>query len=488
MSIFRAVALALLAGVALCVAWVLAMRAGHPGPLEWLEANLVAQSWGMAQGSLPYQDPSAGHVAHVYPPLLPALLSAVFRSTGPSFAAAHLLSLAATLATLPFLVGMARSLGAGRAAIWVVPALYLAGFRATGEWFDTIRVDPWMVLFLVAGTRVALEAAKDSLAWTLIAALSLSLAVWSKQTALPLAVLALLLGLRWQPRRMAAGLAALALFLIVPGWWLQIRTDGWFSWYTITVPSSHPLTLEHLRVLVDVESGLALVLLAVLGLLAPQLKRSYVAMGVATFAVCCVSLCKQGAFLNVLLPAWAMLVPAAAATLTPRDTDAPHANGLAMSLLMALCLASAINPGGRHAGGEPRHIPGADGRTAVHELVDWLSRIEGPVFVPEANGLATLAGHEPGPHDFAISEVVFEHGLKHVSAAALLGQEYDVLVLGPDTHPKIREACLTAYRMAPPGAQPPHPVTHLVGVRRHALAEVLVPRDRTVHLPSWQEP
>ncbi len=239
-----------LAGLAVLTWLVVALcRLGHPFELEWQEGGILQHMQRLMAGEAIYTAPSLDFVPFPYPPLYP-LVGALFTPLcGASFSALRLVSVLATLATLALLMRLA-SLGAARES-GALPGLLAAGcyaacFPLAGAWFDVARVDAlWLALMLGGATCLrAAPAVRSSGRHGAGAGALLFLALCTKQTALPLA---LLLALPAFQRGRRCGRAYL-LTLLLPGLLALVAghllTAGWSTRHLFLLPAAHPFSAE----------------------------------------------------------------------------------------------------------------------------------------------------------------------------------------------------------------------------------------------------
>ena len=467
--------------------YVLAARCTYPYHLEFLETNLFAQAVDLRAGGALYGDPAHDFVPHEYGPLHPFLLSLLFRIVEPSLTAARALSTAASIATALLLALWAHRAGGRLAGAVLACTLYLALFGTSGCWYDVARVDSLAILLLVAGTT-ALHAGEAPGRTRLAAgATLLVLSAFAKQTTIPIAGAAILLA-PTPLRRRAIAFAGWAGALAGIGLALQASTGGRFLLYTVAVPLSHPLHWNLWRGLGDLLASppyLALPLLAALAVsllarsqtqIAPA--RRLGALFCVALGVSIVSLFKEGAWVNDLMPALAFGAAAAARGLDRALTPEARTPGS-----LATCGALALVPlGGWFDASDP--IPVAADRRTGHALVEYLRAFPGRLWVADFNYLPVLAGKPPLPTAYAIGEMVEPLGVSREDVRALERGEFDLVLADPGTPASFRRRLLPAYRRDERMPSLPADLRTRTG-QRIGLAEVWVPRDRPVSLPPF---
>lgn len=215
--------------------WTAASRAAYPFDLEWMEGGMVDCVARLVAGKSLYAAPSVEFVPFIYNPLYYFLAVPATVLFGVGHFALRLVSIVATLVTL----------GIGSLIVWrevrskvaacVAAGLYAGAYALSGGWFDLARVDATSLAFCMGAWYLARFA---STAWgTAASAALLSCAFLSKQGAAALfpalfLSTALVHGLR-RTRWLLPGVLALAAVMAV----LEGTSRGWYSFYTLSVPS-----------------------------------------------------------------------------------------------------------------------------------------------------------------------------------------------------------------------------------------------------------
>jgi len=456
---------------ALVTVILVAARASYPYHLEFLETNLFCQAVDLRDGGRFYGDPSRDFLPHEYGPLYPALLALLFLVVPPSLAAARAVSTLATIGTVLILAGWTRRSGGSRAAALFAGASYLALFGATGQWFDVARVDSLAVFLLVAGTaathggRGPEKTGRGSLLFFFLAA-------FAKQTMLPIGLLALAVA-PLPLRRRALLCGALAGIVVASAIVLEVATDGRFLLYTIGIPLSHPLHPEVLPVLA-LPPWNAVPLFLAGALLGPSRLAS---LAIAAFAISAVSLLKEGAWVNDLLPAAAF-----AAALGGRAIGAIGAVRAAV-LALALAFSTVFSP-------LRAALPTAEDRAAGDALVAYLRAFPGRAWVADFNYFHVLAGRPALPTAYAIGEIAEPLDARRTEIQDLERGAFDLVLADRATPASFRARLEAAYR--PDERMPTLPIAPGALRTRTGQAigpwEVWVPKGRSVALPPFPGP
>ncbi len=249
-------------------------RTFYPYALDLVEEAMVMQAWRLAQDLPVFVPPNAEFVPQVYMPLFTWLGGLLMRLTGFGFWPLRLISFLSTLGTavLIFYVGWRES--RVKTAAFAGSALFWAGYRLVGGWFDLARVDALFAFLSLLGLVVlvygrrgkqsnAEKAQRGTEVWIVLGAVLLGLAFLTKQNGLLLAVVALVYFItaesaeRTEKNKKSASSALIrALFLVfipfvivalVPILVLENLSGGWFSYYVVTIAYASPLDFGRLR-------------------------------------------------------------------------------------------------------------------------------------------------------------------------------------------------------------------------------------------------
>lgn len=371
-------------------------RIGFPYELEWLEGWTVESIKRLGEGKSLFVAPTIDWLPYIYTPLYTYVSAGLAEIVGVGFLAPRLVSLASAAGALAFAFAIVR-----RETRSVPFALVAAGFLAgtyplSGTWFDVARVDTTFLFFVLAAfwTARSFPTARGSL-W---AGILMALAYLSKQTALlPLASVSLysLSELRGWKRVVlpcvAGGIIGGSTLLF------SYLSDGWYFYYTITVPSLHGFGQEQQLVgywtqdlgwTLAIALGLGLVHLA----RALWMKRHayfvfYATATVGMLGAAWTSRLHGGGWINVLQPAHAMLaILFGLALVDLRDLTRRWGTigAVAYALPMVQLGLLAYQPA--------PHIPTASDVADGDAFIAALTDIEGDVYTPMHAYLPTLAG------------------------------------------------------------------------------------------------
>jgi hypothetical protein len=425
------------------LARVFLLRLSYPLDLEWMEGGILTHALRLGRGQPLYAEPSVDFVSFLYTPLYPAVLCVLSKIFGLSYVLGRAVSILAFTGALVFLVAAVRGIArqyeseelpavATTAGLLGAAAVCLA-FPFCGAFYDLVRCDSLWLFFVSAGLYSCSPG--RSMAQTVLGALFLVLAFFTKQTAAPFMVAAAVLVALTSGIKRGLVFSAVAFgsttAAILVG---QSLTDGWLWIYIYRLHQSHETVFERIwpetpSVLFDY--GFMLLIPIAVCLLLVVLRRrmsrrlfywaSLAATGLATAAVASGTL---GAYDNAYIPAvffGALLsaacvveVPALAAELRASTDGAVWSIGerhgtwvgsLRIFSLLGLGLLSA-HTAIRWLDPSP-HVPNREDHAEARGLLDYLTE-QGPgIFVPCHPYYSVLAGGEGHLHIMGLNDVYF---------------------------------------------------------------------------------
>lgn len=399
-------------------------RASYPYELEWMEGAVLEHVFRIKEGLPLYGPPSLEFTPLIYTPLYYMVAALVGQA---HLFALRAISIASSVASLLLILLLVRHETRRLDLGLLASGLFAATFGASGAWFDLARVDSLFLALLLGG--IFLLRVSGRKAAQVAAAAAVTLAFLTKQTALPLMLpLVVYLALTRSPSRRRV-FAGVFLALVVCATALcNAMTDGWFYYYVFSLPTQHPIQAETLwgQIMVGLVRPLPLALVLCLVWLAHlrRVARDRMAHeGLLLAGVVGVSLAlsvRHGSFLNVFMPAHAMLAVGFAcgvhvlceaiqrqpeARLALRfggDSVASCSAGAGLALVYIagiVQLATLLY--------DPAvHQPTRQDREAGDLLVQRLSQIKGEILVPYHGYLARRAGKRPCAHDMAMGDVM----------------------------------------------------------------------------------
>jgi hypothetical protein len=211
------------------------LAVSHPYPLDYGEAPLVDQAMRLADGQNIYRPAlsSPPYTISNYPPLYVLTLVPTVWLFGPTFWAGRVISLLCALASATFLALIIYTYTQDRIAAGLTGMLFLA-IPYVVHWSSLLRVDLLALALSLAGLYVLIRWPAARLS-TIVGALLLVAAIYTRQSyalAAPLAALIWLCAHNWRQAIVLAALVGgltLALFLV-----LNVITRGGFYFNIVT--------------------------------------------------------------------------------------------------------------------------------------------------------------------------------------------------------------------------------------------------------------
>lgn len=405
--VLRAILWAVLAGYGLAFLAVVAGRFGHPYELEWMEGGMLAHVRRALAGQPVYARPSLDFVAYMYPPLYYYASAAVAAVVGEGFAALRGLSVVSALGCLVLLFRIAHRETGSSLAGALAAGTFVASYQATGAWLDLARQDSFYLLWLLLSIERIRSGSEPVRA--LQSGICLAAAFFVKQSIVLLAAPVWLV--LWLADRRRAGAAALGagvpivLGVALLDWW----HDGWYWYYTVTVPRGHPIdTAQAIGFWTHDILPVFGVALAAVGFHQWQaVRRSSGPDGFIWAALVIGALASSwsvrslvGAYLNNLFPAFAVLcLGGALAFDAARRRGGRAAQAAYVAALLQLGLLAY----------DPRVLmPTSDDREAGDQLVARIASLDGDVFIPHHGYLARRAGKREYAHTLAIDNLLLD--------------------------------------------------------------------------------
>jgi len=304
------------------LARVFLARLRYPLDLEWMEGGMLTHALRIARGEALYAEPSVDFVSFLYTPLYPAVLAALSKGFGLSYALGRSVSILGFAGALLVLVAAVRAVAkdyasaelraqATAAGLLGAAAVCLA-FPFCGAFYDLVRCDSLWLLFVSAGLYCCRP---DPAAGRIVlGALLLALGFFTKQTAAPFMLAAA------PAIALTSGLGRGLLFsavafgstvtAVLAG---QYLTDGWLWVYIYQLHQGHETMSQRIwpetpRVLLDY--GFVLLVPVTAWLLLAALRRRlsrtlvyWAAMALTGAATAAVASATQGAYDNAYIPA-----------------------------------------------------------------------------------------------------------------------------------------------------------------------------------------
>jgi 4-amino-4-deoxy-L-arabinose transferase-like glycosyltransferase len=396
-------------------------RIGYPFALEWMESDSLDSVRRILAGQPLYVQPLLSFTPSGYTPLYFYAAAALARLLGTGFPALRLVSLASSLAVLAliFLI-VRRESGSNRAGL-MGAGLFAACFRLGGAWFDLARVDSLFLGLMLAAIYV-LRFGK-SRGSAVAAGVLVFLSALTKQTALfivpALAVYLLLANWRrgiWFA--VSAGLLVAGSFLVI-----NHAALGWFKYYIFDLPAAHRISETEAnafwtRDLVFPLFGACIVAFVWFFRQSRDRILFYALLLAGGVLASFLVRIRQGTYVNVLLPAYAMLAIVFGLGLSEsHEPETREQKWLSVGLvLIGILQLAALRYDFK------RQVPLTRDREAGRVLVQRIARTEGEVLAPFSTSLVFQAGKQTWAGAGWLDVVTYDSGPKGRAALEELMQ------------------------------------------------------------------
>jgi hypothetical protein len=387
---------------------VVAARMAYPFELEWMEGGMLAHVQRLLDGKPIYAPPSMEFVSFLYPPLYYYAGALATTIGGVNLVSLRAVSFAGSLVSLWLLFAIARHETRSRLAGVLAAGLFVASYERSGAWLDLARADSFYIMWLLAS--VALLRLRPSAGGTLAAGLALACAFFVKQSVLVVAA-PMALALWYVDRRRALLFTSTATAAVVLGVVaLELSHDGWFLYYTFTVPRAHPVAPEQIWSYWTIDvAPLGVAGFAAFSWVIAELRtrsdpdRFFFPLLLAGLALSSWSVRSLvGAHLNNLLPVYIGFALGGALALHTALRVATRSReriGVFVLAIVQLILLSY----------DPRTlVPTRADEAAGRELVARIAAIEGEVYIPNHGYLAELAGKRAYAHTLAMDNLLLD--------------------------------------------------------------------------------
>lgn len=229
------------AGLYLVALLVLAaIRIPYPYELEWMEGGCVDALRRTLAGQTIYPEPSLEFIPFLYTPLYFWVCAPVGALLGENYLPLRLVSFASSLACMAGIFVLVRRETASAYAAALGAFLFAAMFELSGWWYDVSRADTLFLVLLFAAVYV-LRFHGGSVGGLVGAGAVLALSFFTKQTALFVSVPMITWALLVHGRRGAWFAGTFGLLVALSTAAMQWATDGWYLYYIIETPSTHPV-------------------------------------------------------------------------------------------------------------------------------------------------------------------------------------------------------------------------------------------------------
>jgi 4-amino-4-deoxy-L-arabinose transferase-like glycosyltransferase len=293
---------------------IVLIRIRYPFELEWIEGALVDHVNWLLTGHKLYVPPSLDFVPYFYTPLYFYASAALTKIMGIGFFPLRLLSFVASLGCFAIIYLFVKRETGSTFAGFLAMSFFIATYRITGSWFDLARIDMVFLLFLL--WAIYLIRFHETWLGYVLAGVFISLSFLTKQNALIIAIPVALYCIIARPRLSIFFVGTAALLIGGSSVILNRIHDGWFYYYVFKLAPHHYM-LRHRMIFFWFEDLLAPLPIAstfaiyyVIRRLTGSPKKPglyYLLVTGGILGGTWITRMHTGAFVNVLIPAYAMI-------------------------------------------------------------------------------------------------------------------------------------------------------------------------------------
>jgi 4-amino-4-deoxy-L-arabinose transferase-like glycosyltransferase len=393
------------------------LRIWFPYQLTWMEGPAMDHICRILEGQSIYGPPSIEFTPLLYPPLFYYISALFMKLFGTGLLIPRLISLFSTIVIFIFIWRLVKW-ETGSRFYGLVGAGFFAGINPlVRSYLDQSHIDALFIMLLFLGFYI-LRTDNHKYSPYLSAAV-FSLALFTKQQALPVVILIALALLSENFKKCLKFSVTFGALTLTAFAFFQWKSSGWFLFYAFKLPKAHGVRSD----LIGLIFKDLLSYVPVLLILAPFLflrfsknnkkhlhylskYRLYLAFFVGTFVTSWMSRAHWGGAENVLLPVLISLSVLGALSLfriewelIPRISRTSFHTALLLALPIVVQFSILIyNPS--------QFIPKEGHYLQNEKLIKKIGSFDGDVLVPELGYIPTLAGKKSHSHKTAIFDIV----------------------------------------------------------------------------------
>ncbi len=215
------------------------IRLRYPYELGWYEDELLYIVNRILTGEPIYTAPSLSYIPLIYGPVFYFFSAILAYFFGNYFYILRIISIASTISTViliyAFLVKITKNKSAGLLGM----GIFLATFPLGKYSFDVGRVDALFLFFMFSSAFLTLFGRTNRK--HVLSALCIVLAVFTKQIALILIFFLTLYYFFENRKYLKTFVIGITLFLLIGFLYMHLAYDGWYTYYTLFLFSSHTI-------------------------------------------------------------------------------------------------------------------------------------------------------------------------------------------------------------------------------------------------------
>lgn len=394
---------------------VVIARINYPFQLEWVEDGSLQLISRILSGKNIYIEPSLEFVPFIYTPFYFYVSALLANLLGPGFLSPRLISFLASIGLLVLVYKFIRNETSDRNSNLLGVFIFIASYRVTGAWLDIARVDS-LYIFLTFSSIYMIRKSSQPNAIVLSVLLA-TLSILTKQTAIIILAPIFLHKIIFD-RNSGIRLSVLSFISVSSSFVLiNLLSDGWFSYFTLYVPTLHRFMEDALLTFwtVDLRPFYPMILISLAYFVImwrEQNKESiffYIAVIAGMTAASWSGRISFGGYDNNLLPVslgLSISLGLSVYHLSNYFDDQKQNSGLLKLILYSLCLLQFSLLAYKIVD----QIPSQEFLRAGEAISEDIRRVDGEVYIPRAPYLAQLAGKSGHAHFAALGELIGHYG------------------------------------------------------------------------------
>ena len=424
--------------------FIIFSRLFYPYQLEWMEGAGLVQVSRMLAGQALYVPPSIDFVPLIYPPLFFYASALIAKIIGLSFGALRLVSFLSSVLCVIIIYLAVKERTNSKFAALLSAGVFASAFMLTGQWFDIARTDMLAAALSMLGIYLAREQVENKNIRVLFSGLVFALAFLSKQSALIVALAAILYYFLFNWRRAIALTLSFGLSLTILYGIFWLNSAGWINYYLFTIPTAHAFDFSIGRivsVLIDqfesiplfLIAGLLPIIISLRKIFNDKLYRYYIVMAFALITTGIIGRLNAFSGPNVYVPSYlgvALLAGLEAGWLIELSNQNKIHPALILLewILLAAQFAFLVPPYF-----QTKTIPTQQDRAAGDALVAKIKSYGGDVLLLDNNYLALYANKTPYFNEMPMSEISGQGNLYPMPQWKDLQSQINLLIHAPTT-------------------------------------------------------
>lgn len=380
-------------------------RITYPFELEWMEGGTLMHIKKLVEGLDIYTSPSIDFIPAIYTPFYYYISKIAVSIWGFNFFSIRMISFISSILILFNIYLITLEIIKDKTFSFIAVSFFIASFNASGSWLDIGRVDSLAYFLLTSGFYMVLK--KKLISVAVIAPIIFILAYLTKQNILIFALGAIFFIYYFDKRACIYFTIVFLCGLLITHLLYDIFTDGWFSYYTLTLSNSLETKFNKLFTfwLNDIIKTYPIAILAILFLFLNSknshniLPSKFLIFLIAFLIISYFPRVKIGGFENALIPAFIGISIYSSISMKYLFDELPLKFQKFLFLTVIIQLLLLYYP-------IAEHIPSSIDKKTGETLLSELKSIKGNIFFPDHPFYLFLIGKESQAQSMAISDFI----------------------------------------------------------------------------------